>query len=78
MRKNKTIHNAVENLDKETANKILEIWRECNVMDLYDGKLVSYLVIIKQIIQRLKLNLIEKENLIQEIREKIHSLQNSL
>ena len=60
----RTINYAVKNLQKETKEAILRAWEAANCMDLYDGKLSTYIQVIAQTLERQNKKIRELDNII--------------
>lgn len=55
MEKSKTIHDAVVSLPEEVRQTFVEIFESLGIMDIYDGDLKSYFLVVAQDIKRTNL-----------------------
>lgn len=65
--KNKSVNDAAKRLPRGTRQLFLDIWKSTGCLDLYNGKLIDYLKVIKFSYQRLEKRSEEKNDKFVEI-----------
>ena len=63
------INDAAKDLPERIRLEFFTIWKAINCMDLYDGRLESYFIVIRQEVERIKEKLEQSERTLQDIQK---------